>query len=75
MEIEIDGMTPPMILPPQEKGYRYLLPGEVIPEGSEMFDWKGRRFYPVEKCVGNVMPVDPLHNSLVWIPVRVRILA
>lgn len=36
-----------------------------------MFDWRDNTFVPVQKAVGSIMPKDPLHNSLSWIPVRV----
>lgn len=72
MNIEFEGLPPPMILPPVDRRFRYLWPGEIIPEGAEMYDWKSRRFYVVGKSIGTPMPNDPLHNSLMWIPVRVR---
>ena len=71
-QVEIDGIIPPLIIPPRlPAGWRWLWPGEVVPPGAEMFDWRDNTFVPVQKAVGSIMPKDPLHNSLSWIPVRV----
>ena len=63
----------PLILPTQEAGYRELWAGETIPEGAEFWHYRAETWYPCTKhSIGTKVPESKIHNSLVYVAVRVK---
>lgn len=74
-DLELDlpaSVTPRLILPSLDPGYRFVWPGETIIPGSEFYDFRVGAWFPCTKLsIGTIMPLQNVHNSLAYVAVRI----